>query len=283
MNKTTTSRLTRSASGCIRTCLLCAGLLFNTVANAEWFRTPEQAAADNFEQGHYDDAAAGFTDSYRRGVALYRAGRYTEAGAALASVEREEVKADALYNLGNSDYKRGDYEGAIEAYEAALKLRPNDEDTLHNFALAKQMIEESTTETLQEEETEESAEEDSEEEQESKEEQESEDSSGEEEEEQESEDASGEEEQESEESSGEEEQESEESSGDQEQESEESSGDQEQESEDSSGDQEQESEDASGDQEQESEDSSGDQEQESEDSSGDQEQESEGSSGDQEQ
>jgi Ca-activated chloride channel family protein len=140
VNRTTPPQLTRFASGCIRPCLLCACLLINTAANAEWFRTPEQVAADDFEQGHYDDAAAGFTDTYRRGVALYRAGRYTEAGAALASVEREEVKADALYNRGNSDYKRGDYDGAIEAYEAALKLRPNDEDTLHNFALAKQMV-----------------------------------------------------------------------------------------------------------------------------------------------
>ncbi|MEN8207008.1 MAG: tetratricopeptide repeat protein, partial [Pseudomonadota bacterium] len=264
MNKTTTSKLTRYATGCIRACLLCACLLLNTQANAEWFRTPEQAAVDNFEQGNYDDAAAGFTDTYRRGVALYRAGRYTEAGAALASVEREEVKADALYNLGNSHYKRSDYEGAVNAYEAALKLRPNDEDTLHNFALAKQMVEQSLTETLQDDETEEPAEEESEEksEEESKEESE---------EEQESEDSSGEQEQESEESSGEQEQESEESSGEQEQESEESSGEQEQESEESSGEQQQESEESSGEQEQESEESSGEQEQESEESSGEQE------------
>ena len=164
MNKTTTFRLARYAAGCIRPCLLCTCLLFNTVASAEWFRTPEQAAADEFEQGHYDDAAAGFTDTYRRGVALYRAGRYTEAGAALASVEREEVKADALYNLGNSHYKRSDYAGAAEAYEAALKLQPNDEDTLHNLSLAKLMLEQSLTETLQDDEPEESDEQEQEEE-----------------------------------------------------------------------------------------------------------------------
>ena len=80
MNTAVTFRLARHAAGCIQACLLCACLLFTTVASAGWFSPPEQSAAVPFEEGNYDEAAAGFKDTYRRGVALYRAGRYTEAG-----------------------------------------------------------------------------------------------------------------------------------------------------------------------------------------------------------
>ena len=106
--------------------LLAAG--FHPGAAASWFKTQEQEAVQKFEQGDYSAAASEFSDSYRRGVALYRAGRYTDAGEAFESVEREDVKADALYNLGNTRYKRSDYEGAVDAYEQSLRLRADDED-----------------------------------------------------------------------------------------------------------------------------------------------------------
>jgi TolA-binding protein len=69
-------------------------------ASASWFRNTQQEAAHLFKEGDYDAAAETFTDDYNRGVALYRAGRYTDAGEAFSNVEREDVKADALYNLG---------------------------------------------------------------------------------------------------------------------------------------------------------------------------------------
>ncbi|MGD8312406.1 MAG: tetratricopeptide repeat protein, partial [Gammaproteobacteria bacterium] len=226
-------------------CMLLLGL--TATADAGWFKTPEQEAVEKFEQGEYREAAEDFSDEYRRGVALYRAGKYTEAGDAFQNVTREEVKADALYNLGNSRFKRSDYEGAIEAYEQALELRADDEDTLNNLALAKSLLGEVEEEEVIEEEPESEPEEQQEEQQQESEEQQ-------EEQQQESEEQSGEQEQESEEQSGEQEQESEEQSGEQEQESEEQSGEQEQESEEQSGEQEQEEEsEGSGDQEQESE------------------------------
>ena len=105
-----------------RAVILLSCLLCTADASATWFRNTAQEAAHKFEQGEYSEAAEEFTDSYRRGVALYRAGHYTDAGEAFESVEREEVKADALYNLGNTRYKRSDYEGAVEAYEESLTL-----------------------------------------------------------------------------------------------------------------------------------------------------------------
>ncbi|MGD2112992.1 MAG: tetratricopeptide repeat protein, partial [Gammaproteobacteria bacterium] len=181
---------------------LLIGLLTGiTAVEAAWFRNTEQEAARKYREGEYSEAAQEFSDGYRRGVALYRAGRYTDAGEAFASVEREDIKPDALYNLGNSRYKRGDYEGAVEAYQEALAMRPKDADTLHNLALAKQMLEETLHEELPQEETEEPPEEEQEEEQQEEqqqseeEQQQEEESSGEQEQEQESEESSGEQEQ----------------------------------------------------------------------------------------
>ena len=181
--------------------LLLGSVMHMTVANASWFRNAEQDAAQKYHEGEYVDAAKDFTDTYRRGVALYRAGRYTDAGEAFEKVEREDIKPDALYNLGNSRYKRSDYEGAVDAYQAALTLRPKDEDTLHNMGLAKKMLEQTTTEELQEEEQEEEEQEEEEQEEQEEEQEEQEEES--ESEQEESEESSGEEEQESEESSGE--------------------------------------------------------------------------------
>ena len=83
-------------------------------ASAALFRNTQQEAVHLFREGDYDAAASSFTDDYNRGVALYRAGRYTDAGEAFSRVERKEVKADALYNLG-------DYRQAMRAALARIK------------------------------------------------------------------------------------------------------------------------------------------------------------------
>lgn len=44
------------------------------------------------------------------------------------------------YNLGNSYYRTGNIGMAILNYERALKLEPNDEDVLHNLAVANALI-----------------------------------------------------------------------------------------------------------------------------------------------
>mgnify|MGYP002064489524 CR=1 FL=1 len=134
--------------------------------------TPDQRAFRHYEAEDYEAAAEEFSDPMWRGVALYRAGRYTEASEAFEGVERDEVKADALYNLGNTRYKLSDFDGAVDAYEESLAMRADDEDTLHNLTLAKRMLEQSLTEEIPEEEEPEEPEE--EEEQQEEEEQESE-------------------------------------------------------------------------------------------------------------
>ena len=47
-----------------------------------------------------------------------------------------ENRAEALKEQGNTHYDRGDYQQAIEAYQNALKLDPNDADVYNNLGAA---------------------------------------------------------------------------------------------------------------------------------------------------
>ncbi|TVQ14223.1 MAG: tetratricopeptide repeat protein [Bacteroidetes bacterium] len=55
-------------------------------------------------------------------------------------LEEGLVSADLYYNLGNAYYKNNMIGPAILNYERALRLRPSDEDTAHNLALARSRI-----------------------------------------------------------------------------------------------------------------------------------------------
>ncbi|WP_425074682.1 hypothetical protein [Sagittula sp. S175] len=71
-------------------------------------------------------AAPLMTDPGWRGVALYRAGRFTEAEAAFS-------EARAFYNLGTAAARNGRYAAALEAYD--LVIHGGDADARANFDL----------------------------------------------------------------------------------------------------------------------------------------------------
>lgn len=83
--------------------------------------------------------------NYNLGIGLYRLGAFDNAAfnfqQTAQSAESPELKEKALYNLGNSLFQKEDYENAVKAYEAALQIDPDDEDTKHNLALAKKKLE----------------------------------------------------------------------------------------------------------------------------------------------
>ncbi|MET0055446.1 MAG: tetratricopeptide repeat protein, partial [Candidatus Thiodiazotropha sp. 6PLUC10] len=133
-----------------RLCLLTILLLQISISQADWFLNHEQQAAENYKQGHYDEAAEGFEDAYRRGVAHYRTGDYESAIKDFKLAERDEVKLDARYNQGNSHYRLEEYEQAVDAYESVLELDPEHEDARHNLALAKDKLAEQQEEEEQE-------------------------------------------------------------------------------------------------------------------------------------
>ncbi|MEA3274812.1 MAG: tetratricopeptide repeat protein, partial [Pseudomonadota bacterium] len=115
-------------------------ILLATATQAGWFLNQEQEAYGHLQAGDFEQAAAGFTDSYRRGVALFRAGRYQEAANAFSRVDRSAVQEDAHYNLGNARFKLGDYAGSVAAYEQVLSADPAHEDAQHNLTLARALL-----------------------------------------------------------------------------------------------------------------------------------------------
>ncbi len=73
-----------------------------------------------------------FSDPYRRGVALYRAGEFKEAAATLATVATPE----AAFDWGNALVMQGKYADAITSYDRALSLRPGWKMAADNRAIA---------------------------------------------------------------------------------------------------------------------------------------------------
>ncbi|SFS96661.1 tetratricopeptide repeat protein [Methylobacterium sp. yr668] len=79
-------------------------------------------------------AADVFVDPAWRAAALYEAGRYEEAVALFRAGGRR-----ASYNLGNALARAGDLDGALAAYDEALRFNPRDADAQANRSLIARM------------------------------------------------------------------------------------------------------------------------------------------------
>jgi len=113
--------------------LLCAGFLPES-ANAASLADMEGKRL--FNAGRYTDAADRFTDVRWKAAAHYRAGRFDEAARLLEG--REDP--DSLYNRANALARMGRLQDALTGYEEALRIRPDDADTLHNRDLVRSLL-----------------------------------------------------------------------------------------------------------------------------------------------
>ncbi|WP_116134975.1 VWA domain-containing protein [Tropicimonas sp. IMCC34043] len=102
------------------------------------WKTPDQKAATAFGAEDYASAAQGFEDTDWRAAALYRAGDYAAAAGALAGNDTPE----AAYNRGNALARSGDLKGALDAYDHALKLQPDNADAQFNRDLVEKLLKE---------------------------------------------------------------------------------------------------------------------------------------------
>ena len=109
-------------------------------ASATWFENSDQQALRQFEAGDYIEAAYGFSDPYRKGVALYRAGRYADAAKNFEVTEDPENRIEARYNLGNTRFQLADFAGAVTAFEQVLSADPTHSDAQHNLGVARAML-----------------------------------------------------------------------------------------------------------------------------------------------
>jgi Ca-activated chloride channel family protein len=96
---------------------------------------------------HYENAEEkGLKDPklrFNKGDALYQLEKYADAARAFRGLasgsDDPSLRAKAYHNLGNSHLKAGRLDKSIEAYKEALRLKPGDEDTRYNLALAKKL------------------------------------------------------------------------------------------------------------------------------------------------
>ena len=107
----------------------------------------------------YRDALEGRADPpkvhYNLGNSLYRNGRFEEArDEFLAALKSEDpsLRERALYNLGDTRFRLGDLQGAIESYEQALALNAGDRKAALNRDYVKRLLEEKKEEEKKEEE-----------------------------------------------------------------------------------------------------------------------------------
>lgn len=105
----------------------------------------------------YKDAAANYLysiqdgeDSYRSnynlGNAMYKLKKYDDAliqyEKSLQLAANQSEKANALFNMGNSYFQKGEYERAAEAFKNTLKLNPKDDKARYNYTMSKQKVKE---------------------------------------------------------------------------------------------------------------------------------------------
>jgi len=93
----------------------------------------------------------GYTGRMGAGAAAWRQADYAAAarhfGAALLLAGNESQRADALYNLGNALYARGQWQAAFEAFETVLRMRPGDAKAHANLDYAWQRLRRQRPET----------------------------------------------------------------------------------------------------------------------------------------
>ena len=94
--------------------------------------TRDQQGQRLFDRGAYAEAAERFSDPERIGVALYRAGEFEQAAAALG----RSATPEAAYNRGNALVLLGRYDEAIDSYRRALAQRPDWLEAKGNLELA---------------------------------------------------------------------------------------------------------------------------------------------------
>jgi tetratricopeptide (TPR) repeat protein len=110
-----------------------------------------QRGATQYSTKRYDESARSFTDSdrlspsprtaFNLGTAQVAAGKMTEGSATLGrAIKDPSLRADGLFNRGNSALKSKAYEYAIRDYVETLKIRPNDPGAKRNLEIARQQL-----------------------------------------------------------------------------------------------------------------------------------------------
>ena len=100
------------------------------------WKTPDQQGMSALIRGDAASAAALFEHPVWKATANYRSENYEEAASLFGGIET----TDGRYNLGNAFTRQNRFDEAIEAYQQALALDPDNEDALFNKKLLEDLL-----------------------------------------------------------------------------------------------------------------------------------------------
>jgi len=109
-----------------------AALVFGTIRDHNFWRTPDQRGDALLRAGKFAEAAKSYGDPWRIGVAQYRNGDFEAAAKTFTRVPG----GIGAFDQGNALLMHGNYDGAISTYDRALGFKPNWKDAEENKALA---------------------------------------------------------------------------------------------------------------------------------------------------
>lgn len=113
--------------------------------NRQFGRERYERSVDSYTRAL--EAAPGcFEAGYNLSNALFRSERYDKAEQTLKnfvtdSTRTAKERADAYYNLGNTQFMQQKLQEALESYRNSLRLNPEDMEAKYNYAYTKKLLE----------------------------------------------------------------------------------------------------------------------------------------------
>ena len=103
----------------------------------KYYESAQNKAPDDMDFSDEMAQSAYRSRDFERAEKIYRQG----SGNKMSKRER----GDAMHNIGNSQMRQENYEGAVESYKQALRNNPNDEETRYNLSEAVRKIKKKQT------------------------------------------------------------------------------------------------------------------------------------------
>lgn len=101
------------------------------------WKTKDQQAQEAYSNKQYDKAADLFENPDWKAAAHYKLGAFDK----VLETLKDSSSANSFYNQGNALAQSGQLQQALDAYNKALKLNPDDSDTLYNKDLVEKALE----------------------------------------------------------------------------------------------------------------------------------------------